>query len=278
MPMLSVLKVILQGKYSKKNINSFSDVLLYNTLAFFFSALVLAIIFLRHLPPVEVLLFAIASATTSVLFQTFYTLALRSGPIAVTSILTSFSIVFTLIAGAIFFNEQWSIFTIVGLVFMAFAFYLMPAKKDDKKFNLKWLIFVIITTLFSGLYGVVMLFFSKSNLTEFQGEYVVLTFTLASIICLVLTLFNKKRKPITIKFNLTLLIITLTIGVALGLYNLLNVVAFKHYESYIVSPILNGTIIFLSMVVNSIIDKEKPTTSMIVGVIFAIIAIVLLSL
>ena len=277
MPLLSVIKVITQGKYSKKNVKSFSDVLLYNTLAFFFSALVLAVIFLRHVPTLEVVLFSLASAIASTLFQVFYTITLKNGPIAITSIMVSFNIVLTLIAGAVFFNEKWSIFTIIGFIFMACAFYLMPARKDDKKSNLKWLILVVCTMLFSGLYGVVMLFFSKSAFACFQGEYVVLTFSFASLICFILTLFTKRKEPITIKFNWVLPLIGIIIGGTLGLYNLLNVVALKNYDSYVAVPIINGTTIFLSMAVNSIIDREKPTVKMIIGVVCAIVAIVLLN-
>ncbi len=280
MPILSVIKVLTQARYSKKNIRTFSDVLIYNTIAFFFSALVLSIIFLRQLPPIEVWLYASISAITNVLYQIFYTLALKSGPVAVSAIINSFNIVLTLIAGAIFFNEQWTIYTIIGFAIMSVAFFLVPTKTDNKKANLKWLCFIILSFISCGLYGVVMLFFSKSQFGTMKSEYVTITFAIASVMCLILTLFNTKvrKEPISIKRNFELPIVGLVIGVTLGLYNLLNVIAFQKFPSYIVSPVLSGSIIVLTMFASAIVNKEKITIKMLIGVIFAVIAIVLLNL
>ena len=280
MPILSAIKVLTQARYSKKSLNTFSDVLLYNAIAFFFSALVLSIIFLRQLPPIEVWLYACISAITNVLYQIFYTLTLKTGPVAVSAIINSFNIVFTLLAGAIFFNEQWSVYTIIGFAFMSVAFCLVPTKTDNKKANLKWLCFIILTFVSCGLYGVVMLFFSKSQFGTMKSEYVAITFTIASVICLILAFFNTKvrKEPISIKRNFELPIVTLVIGGTLGLYNLLNVIAFQKFPSYIVSPVISGLIIILTMLASAVINKEKITLKMLIGTIFAVIAIVLLNL
>ena len=280
MPILSAIKVLTQARYSKKSLNTFSDVLLYNAIAFFFSALVLSIIFLRQLPPIEVWLYACISAITNVLYQIFYTLTLKTGPVAVSAIINSFNIVFTLLAGAIFFNEQWSVYTIIGFAFMSVAFCLVPTKTDNKKANLKWLCFIILTFVSCGLYGVVMLFFSKSQFGTMKSEYVAITFTIASVICLILAFFNTKvrKEPISIKRNFELPIVTLVIGGTLGLYNLLNVIAVQKFPSYIVSPVISGLIIILTMLASAVINKEKITLKMLIGTIFAVIAIVLLNL
>ena len=280
MPLLSVIKVTMQGKYSQKHIKTFSDVLLYNTIVFLFSAFILAAIFLRQLPPLEVWIYALISATGAFLSQTFYTLAFKNGPITPTAIINSFNIIFTLFAGLIYFNEQWTIFTIVGFAFMSVAFCLIPGKNNDKKANLKWLILTAITFVCFGLSSVVMLLFSRSEFSKWQSAYTVLIFSIASVFSFIFTLFNVKvrKEPITIKRNWNLPLVALIIGGALGLYNLVNVIAYQHFPSYLVTPIISGACIGLTMIVNSIINREKPTIKMLIGVACAVVAIVLLNL
>lgn len=280
MPILSLIKTTLQGRYSKSNIKTFSDLLLYNSATYLVATITLAIIFLRQMPPIEVFLYASLSGILSILFQTFYTLAFRNGPVAPTVIITSFNIVLILIAGTIFFEESWSIYAIIGFVFMAAAFYLLPAKGGDKKANLKWAFFITLTFLFGGLGGVVTLFFSRSEFSAYKPEYTTLFFAVALVLCSLLTLFNVKVKkdPITIKKDWKLPTVALVIGAALGIYNLVMAIAFEHFPSYIVSPVTNATLMVLVMFLNCILDKEKPTKRMILGLISAVIGIVLLNL
>lgn len=280
MPLLSTIKTVTQGKFSKNNIKTFSDVFIYNTLAFFFSALILAVIFLRQIPPFQVLIYSLITGACSVMFQTFFTLALKNGPTTATIIINNFGIVFTLLTGAIFYSEVWTIFNIVGFLFMSAAFYLIPAKTKDKKATIKWLILVSLSFIFSGLNSAVMLVFSKSQFTAFQSEYMTLTFAFACILSLLITFFNVniKKDPITLKRNKILPIVAIIIGGALGLYNLVNVIAYKYYPSNVLTPITCGLTITLVMIVNSILNKEKPTLKMLIGVLFAVVAIVLLNL
>lgn len=280
MPILALIKTTLQGRYSKTNVKTFSDVLLYNTVVYFTAAIVLAIIFLRQIPPVEVFIYATINAVLSILFQSFYTLAFRNGPVSATVIITSFNIVLILIAGTIFFEESWSIYAIIGFVFMAIAFYMLPARGGDKKANLKWAIYIALTFLFSGLNGVVTLFFSHSEFASMNSEFITTTFAISFVLCSLLTLFNSKIKkdPITIKKDWKLPTVALIIGTALGVYNLITVIAFGHYPSYIVSPIVNATLMVLVMALNCFLDKEKPTKKMVIGLIAAVIGIVLLNL
>ncbi len=280
MPLLSTIKTVTQGRYSKKSINTFSDVLIYNTLVFFFSALVLGVIFLRQIPPIEVFGFSLITAIFSILFQTFYTLALKSGPTTATIIINTFNLVITMFTGAIFYNEQWSIYNIIGFLFMSVAFYLIPARNNDKKANFKWFIFTALSFLFSGLNSAIIYVFSKTNLASYKNEYTTLIFALAFVLSGIFTLFNVKvrKEPITIKKSIELPIVALVIGGAVGLYNLLNVIGYNYFPSYILLPVVCGLIIVLVMIVNSILNREKPTLKMLIGVVFAVIAIVLLNI
>ena len=280
MPLLSTIKTVTQGRYSKKSINTFSDVLIYNTLVFIFSAIVLGVIFLRQIPPIEVFGFSLITAIFSILFQTFYTLALKSGPTTATIIINTFSLVITMFTGTIFYNEQWSFYNIIGFLFMSVAFYLIPARINDKKANFKWFIFTALSFLFGGLNSAIIYVFSKTNLATYQNEYTTLIFALAFVLSGIFTLFNVKvrKEPITIKKSIELPIVALVIGGAVGLYNLLNVIGYKYFPSYILLPVVCGLIIVLVMIVNAILNREKPTLKMLIGVVFAVIAIVLLNI
>lgn len=279
-PVCAMIKAVVQGRYTKKRVNTFSDVLLYNCAVFFATAGVFAIVFLRAFPPIEVILYSLLGSVFIIGFQISYTMAFKSGPITASVIINSFCIVMGMVAGLIFFNEQWSILAIIGLVFMALCFYLVPARGENKKINIKWIIAISLSFLFSGANSTIALFFAKSEFAEWNSTYMVFSFAMACVWALIILLFNVKAKkePITINKGWGLPCVALVIGGALGGYNLLNVYSLQYFESYIAMPVVNGAIIVLVMIVNSIIDREKPTLKTLFGVISAVIAIVLLNL
>jgi drug/metabolite transporter (DMT)-like permease len=110
--------------------------------------------------------------------------------------------------------------------------------------------------------------------------YMVFSFGFACVWCSLILLFNVKvkKQPITINKGWHLPCVALVIGGAVGGYNLLNIYALQYFESYIAMPVVNGAIIVLVMIVNSIIDKAKPTIKSLIGFVSALIAIVLLNL
>ena len=279
-PILSAIKVVSQGRYAKKNVNNLSDVLLFNAVVFFATALILALLFVRAIPPIEVFLFASLTSVFTVAFQVCYTLAFKSGPIAPTVIICNFNIVITLLVGLIFFGEKWSIFTFVGLAFMAVAFFLIPAKSGENKVNLKWVLFTCLAFLSTGLINVVSLLFARSEYRAWKSTYLSIAFLFACVLALLILLVNVKvkKQPLQMKINLNLPLTALIIAGALGLFNLFNIYALQYFESYIALPVISGLGIVTATVLNFFVNKEKISKRMMIGVLFAIISIVLLNL
>lgn len=108
-PFLAAAKVTVQGAYSKKRTKTLSDLLLYNAFVVFFAAAVVAIMFVRSVPSPAIWGYAAISGVLVILFQCSYTEAFKHGSVALTVIINSFNIVFSLVAGVLFFDEKWTI-------------------------------------------------------------------------------------------------------------------------------------------------------------------------
>jgi uncharacterized membrane protein len=83
--------------------------------------------------------------------------ALCIGPLSLTSMLATFSLIIPCIYGATVLNEKVSVFAAIGYVLLASALVSLniKEKKDDKKPSLKWAICIAATILSNGVASVI---------------------------------------------------------------------------------------------------------------------------
>lgn len=97
--------------------------------------------------------------------------ALATGPMALTSLCVSFSVMIPLIGGVLWFDETLNIFNIVGFVFLIVAIVFVNLKKkstsEENKGSLKWSIYVLLTFLANGFSSILQ----KSHQISYRGLY-----------------------------------------------------------------------------------------------------------
>ncbi len=215
----------------------------------------------------------------------FYNLAIENGPLYLSSFYFSASMLIPTAAGIIFWNEKTSLATYISLIMFVLAFYLINAKssKTDKKLNVKWIVFCLLTFLSNGMLGTAMKLNAELSNGEGSTEFVAISFSFATLFCIILYLFlyikDKHRSMAAdvhcIKQN-TLPIFTSAISSSV-LNLLISYLAGIIPSSYL-QPITQGGIIISITLFSLIVFKEKLSKTNVAGLVFGISAIILINI
>lgn len=120
--------------------------------------------------------------------------ALNHGPMMLTSLLTSLSLIATTIWGFLFWDTEITSIVIIGLILVVIAIYLClyTGKAEQKKISWKWLLFALMA--FFGNAGCSIV--QRTQQIQFNGQhkYMLMTFAmlLSAIGCFVIYLFGDK--------------------------------------------------------------------------------------
>lgn len=276
--LLATIKVTLQGAFSKGKIRVIRDSFVLNGLIFATTAVVLALLFLRAVPSWQTLLFSLVSGISGLCFQLFYILAMRKGSLSMTVTITQFNFVVPMTLGALLYQEAITPFNLVGMVLLSVACILFR-KGGKTRLNPAWFPLTILACLFSGIGNGISVVFTHSSFAGEKELFVLGSNVVSAILCGVIALIL--RKPDTPKFPLdrSLLLGLPVIGMALGGYNLLMLVALASgVKSGVLYSVANVfTLIFISCC-DWIFFRERWTKRIWIGMIFGVIAVAIINL
>ncbi len=272
-------------KYVKNGAKGMSKTMTVNIISFFFGVLALLFFALPSMlnvgfsvPVPLALLYAVCTfGSQFALIQ-----AVEYGSVAISSLFYSCGFVIPTVWGAVRYNENINALYIVGFVIILISFCLSVDKVKGEKFNIKWLIFALMGTVFSGLIGVTQKLFTNEYGEYSLDQFLFLSFifiVILSVIFLLLSLLYKKKKQDEfnvakeIKIDKRIIVFSIILGLILGGHNKLCTYLSGVLESFIMFPVCNGGVIFLTAVLSSLIYKEKLSKRQVVAVVLGVVAI-----
>ncbi len=276
--LLATTKATLQGAFSKGKIRVIRDSFVLNGLIFAITAVVLALLFLREIPSWQTMLFSLVSGACAVCFQLFYILAMRKGSLSMIVTVTQFNFVIPMMVGALLYQESITPFNLIGMVLLSVAC-LLFRKVGNARLDPIWFPLTIVTCLFSGIGNGISVIFTHSSFAGERELFLLGSNIVSAVLCGIIALIL--RKPDTPKFPLdrSLLLGLPVIGMALGGYNLLMLVALasgiKSGVLYSASNVF--TLIFIACC-DWIFFHERWTKRIWIGMIFGVIAVAVINL
>lgn len=206
--------------------------------------------------------------------------ALKYGSYALTMLILSYSLIFTTVYGLIFLDEQATGFTYAGFVLIALSLFFVRAEKSDddgqKKNVFLWLLFILISVVCSGMYGVVQRMQQIRFDNAVTREFMVVALGCATVISLAFGLYSDRKDCIKIlKQGIPY---AGTAGVANGATNMLHMFVYTLMPISIVSPTNAGVKIVISFLLSCFVFKEKFLKRQVLGVVLGGIAVVLLNI
>ncbi len=229
---------------------------------------------------------AIGFALTYSFGIVFTFLAIKEGPLSITSLVTSYSLLIPSIYGLIAWDEPFTNFLLIGIVLLVISIFLVQFEpknekktedaKEKKPLTAKWVLYVSLAFIGSGGCST----FQKDQQLKFDGAYksefmivaLLITFVAVSACALI---FEKKEVLIHIKRGVLLSSIG---GAANGAVNLFVMILSLRMAASVMFPIISAGGIVMASVLSMTVYKEKLSLYQKIGLVLGIFAIVVLNI
>ena len=280
-----LMAYIFKKVYSNRSNGGMTGVYVYSSLGCIVSAIVLLLwggfdgmsVFTCILG----LLFGLAIS----LQEIFMIKALRTGPMSYTMVIVSCSTVFIALSGFFFFGERIGVLQLVGILFMIGSFVFATEKKEgEKKGGFLWLIYCLVSFVFSGSIGFMQKTHQASELHKVEiNTFLVLSFLVSFIFSATLALISMKKaeKPLIEKNKegkvyWLLLGIMVASGICVAANHKFNLGLSGEIPSAVFFPIVNGGNLVLTTLSALVIFREKLNRKQWIGVILGVLSVLFL--
>ena len=192
----------------------------------------------------------------------FCILAMSSGPMHITVLVVTASMLIPTLSG-LFFGESFSIFKLIAALILVVFLYLASAAEKGKKINVKWLIYCSIAFLAGGIIGVLQ----KVHQSSAHSDEFYLFLASAFLIATLFAMFNKKQENQKVeKTSLKFLGISLLSGACVFAMYVINTKLSGQLPSQLFFPLINGSNVVISSLLSFTVFKEKMSVKQLIGI------------
>lgn len=219
------------------------------------------------------IIFAVAYSLATI----FSMLALSYGPLSLTALCVSYSLILPTFYGIIVLKDKIGTFLIPGIILWVISLFLINKKVDGGgKISFKWVVFILLAFIGNGGCSITQ----KQQQLDFNGQYknefMVVAMAVATLIAFVVGLFMEKKEGL--RYAAAGVLPALFCGVINGGMNLLVMILTGNMAVSVVFPIISAGSIILSYLASTFIFKEKLTKIQIIGFFVGILAVILLNI
>ncbi|MBW6492114.1 MAG: EamA family transporter [Lentimicrobium sp.] len=225
--------------------------------------------------------FPMALLTGGLLISGFvlFSISTRKAGVAITAISSRMSVVIPVLLGLVFLGDEAGVLKISGIVLALVALYLTLKKDNKEKVSLKFIWIPLSVFMFMGLNDstvkVTQHFFLSGKGSGDYVSYAATAFMVAFFIGLIISLFRISKGVKVFKIK------NLLGGMILGILNWFSMYyLLKGFEVIQVSvfvPLVNISVVALSSIIGYLIFKEKLRPLNWIGILFALIAILMIA-
>ena len=275
---LAVVKSAFVKKYSSYAPDKNSPFFFFNLLAYGLAAIIQLVI--NGIPSLSlwIVLPSAGYALSCYLMQIFLMKSMAIGSMVLSSLFCMYGMLIPTVAGPLFFGEGFSLWKGIGILLMLLAiFFSVDPERGSPAVSKKWLLFALLTLVFSGLVGVFEKVHQTGPAREDIPSFLGCSFLLIAILNAA-TLFPVRRKevdPPAFRNGLWVAILT---GLVVVFYNRINLFLAGALDTVIYYPVSSGGSVLLTLLVSMVFFQEPVRKNHILCFIFGTAAILLLGL
>ena len=204
-------------------------------------------------------------------------LAIKTGPLSLTALITSYSLLIPTFYGLIALKEpiKWTL--TVGLILLFASLTLINLKKGgkEKKINGKWIIFILLAFLGNGACSVIQKMQQASFAGEYKSEFMIFALITVFTSLAAVALFAERSK---IKKSLSGWIWFIIWGFANGTVNLIVMILTGRMNVSVMFPVISGGEVVLTFIISRFFYKEKLTRIQDAGFVLGVLAVIMLNI
>ncbi len=226
----------------------------------------------------DVLPYAIAFGVFYGIGVIFNFLSIGSGPLSLTSLITSYSLMLPTAYGLFFLNDPISIGLFPGLLLLLVSLFLMNRKNssDGAQISLKWGIFVTLTFLGNGFCSIVQSMQQRAFLGEYKNEFMVIALLFFVLITGLISLVTERKNLITCTKKGW--IPAVICGLANALMNLLVMTLQNRMPVSLLFPLMSAGSLVLTFFLSKFLYREQLSKRQLLGFILGVCSVILLNL
>lgn len=195
--------------------------------------------------------------------------ALGLGPMALTSIIASFSLIIPFLFGITVLKEKITLLNLFGTVLLLAAIVVLNMRRESG-FSVKWFFYALFTMLANGICSVIQ----KCHQIAFPGQYRT-EFTLSALLTVLFILSAlsvKEHSPVRAVPS------GLTAGAMNGISNYAVLCLASGEKAAVLFPMVSIINILAVWLIGRVVFKERLRAAQIVGLILGMTAVILLKL
>ena len=196
--------------------------------------------------------------------------ALSMGPMALTSILASFSLIIPFLFGILFWNEALTLFKILGILLLLLSILFINLKKETG-FSTKWFFYAVITMIANGICSVIQKTHQTCFPALYQTEFMFWALLCVSIILLATHTVNTNHNT-PLRFSL----LGIAAGIANCLANYIVLYLSATENASVLFPIISISNIITVWMIGIVLFKEKLRFLQVIGLMTGVLSVVLL--
>ena len=251
----------------------FSFVSVFATLLFFLVRSGFRFSFTPEYTPYTVA-FAITYAG-AIVFSFF---AIMTGPLSITALINSYSLVLPTVFGMIYYKEQGTPALFIGIVLLTVSLVLvnMSGKSETGKITPIWIFFATASFLSNGICSIAQNMHSRAFGGVGSNEFMTNALIVVTALLFVLVFFGERKiflKNLRAGWHLMV-----GCGLANGLSNMLVIMCSVLLNASVMYPIISAGGIIISSLVSIFAYREKLSTPQYIGLFLGIGAVVLCSI
>lgn len=269
-------KNVFSNNFSKSVLKNETDIYKFNFLMYTGSFFIL-LFFCGWKGSLFSVILAFIFALALWLNQYFFLKALKVGSVSFTNFIQCSSLIIPIIFATVVWKDKITFLQIILIAVLIFS--LIPTLNIGKeRLNIKWLLYSFAAMLALGVIGIIQAFHQSSS---HSGELVFFlrhAFLFAVIINLLGFSLCRKREQANFSFKSTALVQAAASGAFMGGVHMLNLYLAGKLPYVVLFPTLNGGLIFLTLICDLFIFKERLSLKQWIGIIIGTLALCLIDL
>lgn len=194
--------------------------------------------------------------------------ALGIGPMALTSIIASFSLVIPFVFGITVWKEAMSLYGVIGIVLLLSAIILLNFKKE-KGLSIKWSVFALLTMAANGICSLIQKYHQLYYPCEYRIEFMI--WSLICVLCVTLLMGKSELKAFG--SNTT----GIVSGILNGGANFIVLYLAATENASVLFPVVSVCNVIAVWLIGRILFKEKLKPLQVIGLVLGVTAVFLLN-
>lgn len=275
--LLSVVSMVLQNCLSnyvtKKTLQTNSAILSFQFYVYLVCVIIFGMIVWKGNVSGYTIMSGILFGVITSLSNVYKMLALTKGPMHLTLLFTTSSMIIPTLSG-VFFGESFSFLKLLAVLVLLAFLYLLFEKGESTRIGGKWFVFCILAFLFQGTIGVLQKIHQSSAHKKESAGFLLVAFICAIVFGLVRTKGRMDRSVLCGK----LCGIGIICGVCTFAMNYINLKLSGILPSQLFFPLINGSSIVLSSLLSVLAFKERLSSRQIIGFVGGMLSLIIICL